>query len=97
MIEKQSLIEEEQYFLVKEQCFNDAITVVEPEQLKRVLTFEEIHQVGAKRHTHQWIEANRAAISAMFAEGVSPTDMRMRRLVSMIVLRVLDATSAPAL
>jgi hypothetical protein len=64
---------------------------------QQVLTFEEIHQVGAKRHTHQWIEANRAAISAMFAEGVSPTDMRMKRLVSMVVLRVLDATSAPAL
>jgi hypothetical protein len=55
------------------------------------MTFQDIHRIGARRHAQRWVDANRAAISVLWGTRVHPVDPEVRRLVSLVVLRVLDA------
>jgi hypothetical protein len=70
---------------------SEAITLVNLRVPEPEMTFQMIHRVGAKRHSQQWVAANRAAISVLWGTKVQPDDPEMRRLVSLVVLRVLDA------
>jgi hypothetical protein len=63
------------------------IKVPEPE-----LSFQDIHQVGARLHPEKWVASNQAATSVLWGTKVQPDDPEMRRLVSLMVLRVLDAS-----
>jgi hypothetical protein len=71
-----------------------ATALMDSERPTLLLSFEEIHRRGAERYTRQWIEANRAAVSVLVGEGFPPTDPRMMRLVSLVVLKVLDAANS---
>lgn len=70
---------------------SEAITLVDLRVPEPEMTFQVIHRVGAKRHRQQWVAANRAAISVLWGTKVQPDEPEMRRLVSLVVLRVLDA------
>ena len=76
----------------RKQFPDGAIALADSE--RPTLSFEEIHNVGARRYTHRWIEANRAAVSVLVGEGFPPTDPRLMRLVSLVVLRVLDSANS---
>ena len=54
------------------------------------LSFETIHEVGAKRHPATWFFANQAAVRWANAR-IDISDPANKELVSEIVLRVLDA------
>jgi hypothetical protein len=63
------------------------LKVPEPE-----LSFQDIHKAGARRHPGQWVTANQAAITVLWGTQIQPDEPEMRRLVSLMVLRVLDAS-----
>lgn len=56
--------------------------------------FERIHEKGVERHPRTWLMANEAAISAAIGR-VTVHDAKMKEMVSLIVLRVLDCVKAP--
>jgi hypothetical protein len=53
------------------------------------MTLPRIHEVGAARHPVTWFMANHAAVAAMW-DYPGPIDEEIKRLVSLVVLRVLD-------
>jgi len=55
------------------------------------LTFERIHELGAARHPQQWFIANRVATVNLWDSGLNISDPEVKRAVSLIILRVLDA------
>lgn len=56
----------------------------------RLLTFQQIHEVGARRHGSRWLAANSRAVEAMLGTKLKVYDPHVKRTVSEIVLRVLD-------
>ena len=56
-----------------------------------VPSFDECHDLGAVRYRATWVRANQAAINAARGCGLDPSDARVRHVLSLIVLRVLDA------
>lgn len=52
------------------------------------MTFERIHEIGAKRHPEYWFTANAAAARAIPPDKM---DDATKTLVSLVTLRVLDA------
>lgn len=61
----------------------------------RVKTFHEIHEEGARRFGWHWHHANKWAIAAARESGVDYTDPKIKRVMSLIVLRLLvDADRA---
>jgi len=69
----------------------EAITLVDARVPEPRMTFQDIHSVGARRHPQRWVDANRAAVSVLWGTKVHPDDPEMRRLISLVVLRVLDS------
>jgi hypothetical protein len=69
----------------------ESITLVDPRVPEPDMTFQDIHRMGARRHPRQWVDATRAAVSVLWGTRVHPDEPEMRRLVSLMVLRVLDA------
>jgi hypothetical protein len=55
------------------------------------MTFEQIHEVGAKRHPEVWLTANRVAATNLWDTKLDISDPEVKRAVSLIILRVLDA------
>lgn len=58
-------------------------------------TLDGIHEIGANRHPHSWLNANRLAVGELWAENIRMDDESIKRAVSLIVLRVLDYINAP--
>lgn len=58
------------------------------------LTFERIHEIGADRHKESWLIANRVAATNLWDSGLDISDPEVKRAISLIVLRVLDAIRA---
>jgi hypothetical protein len=58
------------------------------------LTFEKIHELGAQRHPHTWLNANRVAASNLWDSDLRVDDSEVKRAVSLVVLRVLDHVDA---
>lgn len=54
------------------------------------MDFDEIHTVGPERHPLAWLPANRAAIAAARYCGFDPSDVKTKKLLSLVCLRVLD-------
>lgn len=60
------------------------------------MEFERIHELGAERHREAWLIANRAAATNLWGSGLDISNPDVKRAVSLIILRVLDATRAPS-
>lgn len=58
------------------------------------MDFERIHELGAERHREAWLIANRAATTNLWDSGLDISNPDVKRAVSLIVLRVLDAIRA---
>ena len=56
-----------------------------------MLTFEKIHELGVERHPTVWFTASRVAASNLWDSGLRVDDPEVKRAVSLVVLRVLDA------
>lgn len=61
----------------------------------RTLTFERIHELGAERHPQEWFIATRVAVTNIWDTGLDISDPEVKRAVSLIVLRILDAVMPP--
>lgn len=70
----------------------EAVTMLNLKVPEPELSFQDIHRAGARRHPDQWVSANQAAITVLWGTRVQPDDPEMRRVVSLMVLRVLDAS-----
>jgi len=53
------------------------------------MTVEQIHEAGAKRHPKVWFGANQHAVGCLWGCGI-PVDDKMKALIPLIILRVLD-------
>jgi hypothetical protein len=65
----------------------------DPETLKQA--FDLAHVVGGRRHPKSWFTANLKAVGAARECGLQASDPEIKLLVSMVVLRTLDAIDAP--
>jgi hypothetical protein len=54
------------------------------------LTFEEIHELGAKYHPNTWLCATRLAVETLWDTDLRVDDPEVKRAISLVVLRVLD-------
>lgn len=52
--------------------------------------FDSIHEAGVRRHPESWFIANRAAVECIWEYGGNPADLKMKILVSRVVLKTLD-------
>lgn len=54
------------------------------------LTFERIHEIGAKRHPELWFAANMQAVDAASSQGVSANKEPFKTIIPEVCLRILD-------
>lgn len=57
--------------------------------------FRSLHESGAKRHGGLWLSANETAANAASGHGLDISKPALKRVLSMIVLRVLDRAHPP--
>lgn len=54
------------------------------------ISFERIHEIGSNRHPRSWFNANRLAVENLWDSDLKVNDPEVKRVVSLVVLRVLD-------
>jgi hypothetical protein len=54
------------------------------------MTFEQVHEIGARRHKDRWLHANRRAVEAASAAGMSYSKPSEKYAIALIVLKILD-------